>query len=88
MKGTTVSIAEGKKGFSRLIQGAVDKKEKVIITKRQKPVAVIIPYEEYQRSMKLEGYKQIMEVRETFLKSGLKAAEIYKAAKKQLEDRT
>ncbi len=88
MKGTTVSIAEGKKGFSRLIQGAVDKREKVIITKRQKPVAVIIPYEEYQRSMKLEGYKQIMEVRETFLKSGLTAAEVYKASKKQLEDRT
>ncbi len=88
MKGTTVNIAEGKKGFSRLIQGAVDKREKVIITKRQKPVAVIIPYEEYQRSMKLEGYKQIMEVRETFLKSGLTAAEVYKASKKQLEDRT
>jgi prevent-host-death family protein len=88
MKGTTVSIAEGKKGFSRLIQGAVDKKEKVIITKRQKPVAVIIPYDEYQRSMKFEGYKQIMEVRETFLKAGLKANEVYKASKKQLEDRS
>jgi prevent-host-death family protein len=88
MKGTTVSIAEGKKGFSRLIQGAVEKKEKVIITKRQKPVAVIIPYDEYQRSMKFEGYKQIMEVRAIFLKSGLKASEVYKASKKQLEDRT
>jgi len=88
MKGTTVSIAEGKKGFSRLIQGAVDKKEKVIITKRQKPVAVIIPYDEYQRSTKLEGYKQIMEAREAFLKSRLKSNEVYKASKKQLEDRT
>jgi len=88
MKGTTVSIAEGKKGFSRLIQGAVDKKEKVIITKRQKPVAVIIPYDEYLRSTKLEGYKQIMEAREAFLKSGLKSHEVYKVSKKQLEDRT
>ena len=88
MKGTTVSIAEGRKGFSRLIQGALDKKEKVIITKRQKPVAVIIPYDEYQRSQQFEGYKKIMEVREAFLKAGLKAKDVYKESKKQLEDRS
>jgi prevent-host-death family protein len=88
MKDTTVSIAEGKKGFSRLIQGTVDKKERIIITKRQKPVAVIIPYDEYRRSMKLEGYKKIMEVRKVFIKARVKPSEIYKESKKQLEDRT
>ncbi len=88
MKGTTVSIAEGKKGFSRLIQGAIDKKEKIIITKRQKPVAVIIPYDEYQHSERIGGYKKIMEAREAFLKAGVKAKEIYKESKKQLEDRS
>jgi prevent-host-death family protein len=87
MKGTTVSIAEGRKGFSRLIQGALDKKEKIIITKRREPVAVIIPYDEYQRSQRFEGYKKIMEVRETFLKSRMKAKDVYKESKKQLEDR-
>jgi prevent-host-death family protein len=88
MKDTTVSIAEGKKGFSRLIQGALDKKEKIIITKRRKPVAVIIPYDEYQRSMRFEGYRKIMEVREAFLKAGVKAKDVYKESKKQLEERT
>ncbi len=88
MKGTTVSIAEGKKGFSRLIQGAIDKKEKIIITKRQKPVAVIIPYDEYQHSQRIEGYKKIMEAREAFLKAGVKAKGVYKESKKQLEDRS
>jgi prevent-host-death family protein len=87
MKDTTVSIAEGKKGFSRLIQGTMDKKERIIITKRQKPVAVIIPYDEYRRSMKFEGYKKIMEVREVFIKAKVKASEVYKESKKQLEDR-
>jgi len=87
MKDSIVSIAEGKKGFSRLIQGAVEKKGKIIITKRQKPVAVIIPYEDYQRSMRLDGYKKIMEVREAFLKAGVKAKDIYKESKKQLEER-
>jgi prevent-host-death family protein len=88
MKDTTVSIAEGKKGFSRLIQGALDKKERVIITKRQKPVAVIIPYDEYQRSRRFEGYKKIMEVREAYLKAGVKARDAHKESKKQLEDRS
>ncbi|MDH4264305.1 MAG: type II toxin-antitoxin system Phd/YefM family antitoxin [Deltaproteobacteria bacterium] len=87
MKDTTVSIAEGKKGFSRLIQGALDNKEKIIITKRRKPVAVIIPYDEYQRSMRFEGYKKIMEVREAFLQAGVKAKDVYKESKKQLEGR-
>ncbi len=88
MKETTVSIAEGKKGFSRLIQGAVENKGRIIVTKRRKPVAVIIPYDDYQRSMRFEGYKKIMEVREAFLKAGVKAKDVYKESKKQLEERS
>jgi len=87
MKDTIVSIAEGKKGFSRLIQGALDNREKIVITKRRKPVAVIIPYDEYQRSLRFEGYKKIMEVREAFLQAGVKAKDAYKESKKQLEAR-
>jgi prevent-host-death family protein len=87
MKGTTVSIAEGKKGFSRLIQDALEKKERIVITKRKKPVAVIVPYDEYQRSLRLEGYKKIMEARAAFSKTGIWAEEVYKESKKQLERR-
>jgi prevent-host-death family protein len=88
MKDSIVGIAEGKKGFSRLIQDAMEKKGKIIITKRRKPVAVIIPYDDYQRSMRFEGYKKIMEVREAFLKAGVKAKDVYKESKKQLEERS
>ncbi len=87
MKDTTVSIAEGKKGFSRLIQDALGKKENIIITKRKKPVAVIVPYDEYQRSRRLEGYKKILESREAFSRTGLWAEGVYKESKKQLEKR-
>ena len=73
MKSITVSIAEGKKGFSRLIQDASEKKEEIIVTKRGKPVAVIMPYDEHSRSRRLEGYLMVMEGRETFLRSGLRA---------------
>ena len=85
MKSTTVSIAEGKKGFSRLIQDASEKKEEIIVTKRGKPVAVIVPYDKYLQSRRLEGYRMVMEGREAFLRSGLSADEIYRESRNQLE---
>ncbi|MBI5043123.1 MAG: type II toxin-antitoxin system Phd/YefM family antitoxin [Nitrospirae bacterium] len=87
MKTTTVSIAEGKKGFSRLIEDALKKKEEIIVTKRGKPVVVILSYDEYQHSKRLEGYRKIMEAREAFLKTGILADDIFKESKKQLEKR-
>lgn len=87
MKSTSVSVAEGKKGFSRLIKDALEKKEEIVVTKRGKPVAVILPYEEYQHSKRIEGYKKIMEAREVFLKANILADEIFKESKRQLERR-
>ena len=87
MKTTTVSVAEGKKGFSRLIEDALKKKEDIIVTKRGKPVVVILSYEEYQHSKRLEGYRKIMDAREAFLKTGILADDIFKESKKQLEKR-
>jgi len=80
MKGTTVSIAEGKKSFSRLIHDDSGNKEEIIITRRGEPVAVIVPYEEYH-SKKAEGYRKIMEARDAFLKTGVLAGDIYTALK-------
>jgi len=87
MKGTTVSVAEGKKRFSRLIKDALEKKEEIIVTKRGKPVVVIAPYEEYLHSQRVEGFRKIMEVKEVFLKKGIKANEIFKESRRQLEKR-
>ncbi len=88
MKVSTVSIAEGKKDFSRIIQSSQDKEEDIIVTKRGKPVAVIMPYEKYQKTKRMEGYKKIMEARETFLKADLDAEEIFKESKKQREKKS
>lgn len=88
MKATSVSIAEGKKGFSRLIQDALSKKEEIIVTKRGKPVAVIVPFDEYQHSKRAEGYRKIMEARSAFLKTGLSSDKIFKESRKQLEKRS
>ena len=85
MKSTTVSIAEGKKGFSRLIRDAAEKKEEIIVTKRGKPVAVILPYDEYRHARRLEGYTKVMEAREAYLKSVVKADDVYRESRRQLE---
>ncbi len=85
MKSITVSIAEGKKGFSGLIKNTVEKKEEIVVTKRGKAVAVIVPYVEYKYSKRLEGYRKIMEARDTFLKSGIQAGEVYKESRDELE---
>ena len=88
MKGLEVSISEGKKGFSRIIKGALDRKERVVVTKRKKPVVVIVPYDDYQRSLRLEGYRKIMEAREVFGKAGIRAGDVYKESRKQLEEKS
>ena len=88
MKASTVSIAEGKKGFSRLIEDTSKKKEEIIVTKRGKPIAVIVPFEEYQRSKRVEGFRKILEAREVFLKTGLTADDVFKESRKQLEKRS
>lgn len=88
MKSSTLSIAEGKKHFSRLIQASMDNHEEVVITKRGKPVAVIVPYEEYRRSKRLEGYKKILEAREMFLRTGVMADDVYRQSRDELGKRT
>jgi prevent-host-death family protein len=85
MKSSVVSIAEGKKGFSRLVQSALEKKAEIVVTKRGKPVAVILPYDEYQQSKRLEGYRKISRARETFLETGISADEVFKESRSQLE---
>jgi prevent-host-death family protein len=85
MKESVVSIAEGKKGFSRIIKDASQKNREIIITRRGEPVAVIIPYGEYQRSRRLEGFQKIMETRKAFLQAHVHAEEVYKESKRQLE---
>ena len=84
---TNVSVAEGKKNFSRLISSSLEKNEEIVVTRRGHPVAVIIPYEQYQSTRKMEGYKKIMAARSAFLKTSLKAENIFKESKKQLEKR-
>lgn len=85
MKSTIVSVAEGKRGFSRLIQDTLEKKGEVVVTKRGKPVVVILPYEEYQQFKRVEGYRKISKAREVFLETGISANDVFEESRNQLE---
>jgi prevent-host-death family protein len=85
MKRRSVSIEEAKKYFSRLIEEVYINKEETVIIKRGKPVAAIVPYEEYKHSKRIEGYRKIMEARAAFSNAGVEAGKTYRESKKQLE---
>ncbi len=87
MNNKYTSVTEGKKSFSRLIVDVYKKNEEIIVTSRGKPIAVIIPYEEYKSSKRLEGYVNIMKAREAFLKAGICADVASKESRQQLEKR-
>ncbi len=84
----TVNIAEGKRDFSRLIQESHEKQEDILVTKRGKPIAVIVPYAKYERARALEGYRKIMEARGVFKKAGVTAEKVFRESREQLEKRS
>ena len=79
------SIAEGKKHFSRIIKTSEERKEPITISRRGKPVAIIVPYEEYQKSRRKEALREIQEARAIYCKSGITAKKVYEISKEMLE---
>ena len=81
----TVSIAEAKSGFSELLRRA--QKEPVIVTRRGKPDAVILPFEEYERLRRLRAYSSMVRLSHELKGVGVTATELYEASRKELEGR-
>jgi len=55
-----------------------------VVTKKGKPMAVIVPYEKYLRTRKVEGRRKILESRTAFAKAGVSADTVYRESKKEL----
>ena len=85
MNTLNVSIAEGKKNFTKIIRASEEKKQKIIVSRRGNPVAIILPYDEYQKSRKREALEKIKETRAIYHQSGISAEEVYEISKKELE---
>jgi prevent-host-death family protein len=82
-----VSIAEAKKNFSRMIRASEEKKQRVVILRRGNPVAIILPYGEYQKSRKEEALKKIKETAAIYRESGMSAQQVYEISKNELEEK-
>jgi prevent-host-death family protein len=80
-----VSIAEAKKNFSRMIRASEEKKQRVVILRRGNPVAIILPYGEYQKGRKEEALKKIKETAAIYRESGMSAGQVYEISKNELE---
>jgi len=80
-----VAIAEGKREFTRIVKRISEKEEDVIITKRGKPVAAIIPYEDYKETARLRSYLKMLQISESLKKYGITASQIHEVNRKELE---
>jgi prevent-host-death family protein len=80
-----VSIAEGKRNFTKIIRMSQEEKKEIIVSRRGNPVAVILPYERHIRRKKKEALMKIEEARAIYHRSEVGANETYEISKKELE---
>jgi prevent-host-death family protein len=77
----SVSIVEGKKNLSRILRAAESANHDVILTRRGKPVAVLVPFAAYQCSRKADGFQRIMEARASYGQAAVDADSVIEEAR-------
>ena len=87
MNALNVSIAEGKKNFAKIIRASEEKHQKIIVSRRGNPVAVILPYEEHMKNRKREALIKIEEARAVYHRSEMRAEEVYEISRKELQNK-
>lgn len=80
-----ISVAEAHNRLSRWLVQV--QHGPVTITRRGKPVGVIISPEEYQRLRRVQAYLQMLRLSQSLRESGVTADELFKASRTELEAR-
>lgn len=83
----TVTISDGKKDFTGIIKDFTVKNKDIIITKRGQPVAALLPYKEYKNLRRLKTYLKMLEISTEMHNTGIKAKDIIKENKRELDNR-
>lgn len=78
-----VPIAEAHNRLSALLKKV--QKSPIMLTRRGKPVGVLLSPEEYERLRQFEAYSQVVRLSQTLRESGTRAAELYRASRDELE---
>ncbi len=85
MRDIEVSIAQGKKEFTKIIRDSSQRERNVIITKRGAPTAVIMSFDAYQRLKRRALFAEVIDLRKKLSQSGVSAQEAYRESKRMLE---
>lgn len=80
-----IPIAEAHNKLSALLRRL--RKSPITLTRRGKPVGVLLSPEEYERLRQFEAYSQVVRVSQGLRDSGVKAAELYRNSRDELEGR-
>jgi prevent-host-death family protein len=78
-----ISIADAHNRLSALLKKV--QKDPIMLTRRGKPVGVLLSVDEYQRLRQAEALSQVVGLAHTLSESGLSAAELYQASRRELE---
>lgn len=81
-----ISIAEAHNRLSYWLK-QVEEGKTVRITRRGKPVGVIIDPEEYERLRQVQAYLEMVSISRTLQDSKIRAEELYRTSHDQLEER-
>jgi prevent-host-death family protein len=82
-----ISIAEAHNRLSYWIK-QVEAGKPVRITRRGKPVGVIVDPEEYERIRQVQAYLEMVSIARTLHDSEISAGEIYRTSRDELEGRS
>ncbi len=80
-----VPIAEAHNRLSALLKKV--QKSPIMLTRRGKPVGVILSPEEYDRLRQFEAYSQVVRLSQSLRESGVNAAELYRTSRDELQGR-
>jgi prevent-host-death family protein len=81
----TIPIGQAHNRLSALLKKL--RKNPITLTRRGKPVGVLLAPEEYDRLQQVEAYSQVVRLAQTLRESGVKASDLYRASRDELERR-
>ena len=84
-----VSVAEGKRGFTRLLKEAKEKGIPILVFNERLDefVGAILPPKEYERYERLCAYFEALRLSKKFAGLKIDAAELVREAREELEER-
>jgi len=82
-----ISIAEAHNRLSHWLK-EVEKGKVIRINRRGTPVGVIIDAGEYERLKQVQAYLQMISLSQTLRERDVKAAELFRLTRSELEDRS